>query len=360
LGNGTAAKLDSYDAPTGSTGSACYGCGYGSGAKQAWLDALPVAKTGCHTLPAAVGHGYPEDDYRLGNDGEAALAGPYGGYGYYDDYGYGYGSGGASWIGHGGAGGNWDALAVAVPHKSARFELAYDDAGRMVSEHLTVVQTQFSPTTPNTLTRKRYFAGPHLAADRVWNGGVELRALFFTRDAAGKLIQRVLQVRGQAAEIDRWQRDQQGRTVEHVREVQKQPSQVFGPLAKPTAVPPPVLQAQLARSFDADGETRDLRTWQPKSGQLAIHAVARHDTHGRLLELRTGDAQHDPHTVGRWTFDASGRETLHRVEFPGHLFGQDAYLAHVYDAAGKLTAVEQGQDPAVGATWKQTRVYGCR
>lgn len=244
VGGYSGSKLDSYDAPTGSMGAGnCYGCGgfgYGSSTvAAAWADAMPAATATCQPVATAVGHGYPEADYAL--DGpwsdaaqkdEDGFANNYYGYGYgygYGGYGYGgyggYGGGGASWYGHSGAGSNWDGLAVAVAHTSARFDMQYDEFGRMVLERLDVTPTDPKSTVPQQLLRQRQFDSRGLINDVVFMPETkqELRSLRFERHGDGRLVRRELRVLTQVAESDDFSFDAQGRAVAHVHLAQKEP-----------------------------------------------------------------------------------------------------------------------------------------
>ncbi len=367
-------KLDSYDAPTGSTGSGtCYGCGggvYGGGSNAvAWADAMPAARDGCQPVPTAIGHGYPEADYAFGGDWSTAGqedGGDVYGYGYGYEYGYGYGygsgSGGATWYGHGGAGSNWDALAVNVPHTSARFDIRYDAQGRMIAETLEVEPTDPKSKAPRKVIRQREFSGHSLDTDRViMANGLEVRALRFLRDADGRVARRELTVTGHIAEFDTWSRDTAGRAIEHERFAQAQPWKVLAANAvtPDLAVPAPVASTRRTRTYDTAGHVVEQRVFLPKSAASVFHRTQAFDTAGRLIERATDTSGVESKTVESWVYDAQGRETLQAIAFPSNKFGQNWYTARTYDAAGWPAMVEQGHDPAHGATWRQTFVYGC-
>lgn len=367
---GITARLDDYDAPTGSTGAGnCYGCGSGGGEGQAWADTLPAARTDCQPLPTAIGHGYPETAYApqgdvpLDNDGvEGAPYSPYayGGYGYYGYYGYGYGGGNGGWLGHGGPGGNWDALAVSVPHSSARFDLHYDGAGRMVREHLHVVATAGVAQPPPALLRVRTFAGPHLVDDSVLvasdTDGAPLRQLRFVRDAQGRLAQRELLAGSTVVLSDLWLRD--GPLVVSQRQfgVAK-----LGQLLAPTAAAKPLGKLVLVegnrieRVLDSRGHTLDLEVRQGGTGKLLSHVSRQFDHQGRMVNRTIGHQDHDPVSRESWQHDSAGRVLLRAIDY-----GKSGWFErHTFNAAGRPVSHEQGSDLAKGATWRQVWEYGC-
>lgn len=371
-------RLDSYDAPTGSTSGTCYGCGYGYGGNQkaAWADALMQVKDGCRTLPVAVGHGYPEQDYAIDDSanetpstpatvGGALPAGPYGyysaygyygGYGYYG-YGYGYGPAG-NFVGHGGIGSNWDSLAVYVPHTSARFAITYDAAGRMIAEALHVTPTDPKSKAPRMLTRRRTYGDGKLLVDGVFDGDVRVRALRFTRDDNGHLVRRALWISGQIADADDWQRDADGRPVLRVRYGQKQPWKVMNPGVQAKDVPTPAELTRVARGYDVNGRLIDLRTTVAGQPNSAYHLRFGYDADGRIISRAQGNAQVDPQTRETWTFDAEGRELMSTRTY-AQSPTNNWFMATTFNAAGLRVRSERGKDPTVGATWRELRVYDC-
>ena len=359
-------KLDSYDAPTGSVGSGtCYGCGsFGGAGGAAWVDALPEVRKGCRTVPSAIGHGYPEADYAQDGDwrdADADAAADQQGYGS-GYYGYGYGYNGGTWSGHGGAGSNWDALALTSPNKSAHFAIVYDAQGRMVAESLVVEPVHAASKTPRHLLRKRSFASGGLGTDRVFlAAGLEVRALQFLRDAQGHLIRRELTVLGQVAEFATWQRDAAGRSVGHTRAGQAKAWQVLAASAiSPDVVVPPALPLlSQTRVFDAAGRVVEQRVVVPGAKGATSHHTRAFDSAGRKVAQMTDLGSGQTPLFETWAFDAAGREVVHTQRTSTQDVKQNWYTARTFAANGLPASVEQGHDLTLGAKSRQTFVYGC-
>lgn len=369
-------RLDTYDAPTGSAGAGgCYGCGYGGGAGPAWADALPPAQEDCQPLATAVGHGYPEADYRLQGDhpdglpadkaqnGENAHA--YGYYGYYG-YGYGYGYGGGGWLGHGGPGGNWDSLAVYVSHKSARFAIDYDGSGRMVREQLSVQQSQPVAQAPTEIERLRVFAGSHLVADEVRLGhsgdGKVLRAIDFGRDGSGRLAVRTLRTGKTVAYLDTWAFQAAPATLEHRHFAAVQVEQLLAPqvTAAQDASQPLVEVQRIQRVLDGQGRLIEWTAVEPATGKQHLRMTHAYDAAGRMAERTMAHQGQAVASVESWQFDAAGRETLRAVVYPGgKAQGSNWFERHAYNSAGRVVMHEQGTDPQAKPSWRQVSVYAC-
>lgn len=357
-------KLDSYDTPTGSVGSGgCYGCGYGgygagNGASP-WADALPAPTSDCQPIATAVGHGYPEADYAPAGDYPVIGHNQNGynayGYGYYGYYGYG---GNPGFVGHGGMGANWDALAVSVPHLSAQFEISYDRAGRMTSEALQVEPTNPKSTAPRQLLRQRTFVGKHLAADQVMQGKAVLRALTFDRDSAGRMQRRELQVFGQVAQQDVWDRDQQGRPLQWTRMGQQNDNnKVFLPAVPSTVVVPGPLQMQRNQCSYGENGLPDTELVAVGKGQpVVLFRTLGYDKRGRLVAESSGGPSLGTEIVQAWQFDDAGRETLHQITYPQGNAG--SYTKHKYAADGLLLQLEQGTTGSK-SVWLQKLDYAC-
>ena len=365
---GTPGRLDSYDSPTGSNGAgACYGCGYSANAGPAWADAMPAATEECQPIPTAIGHGYPEADYALDVQwkdptatADEATYSPYA-YGY-----YGYGGGGTAWYGHAGVGSNWDALAVYVPHTSARFDLTYDAKGRMVTERLAVEPTDAASTAPRTLIRERRFADDALVDDTVRHAdapGTVLRTLRFMRDASGRLLERELRIGETTAEIERWTLDALGRGVAHARFAQAEPWDTLAPAVQaPTStLKEPTSSTQRSRRLDAAGRVLEERVTPPAQGEAGdVPDMLRSqwfDAAGRLV-VRLVENGPKSSSVEAWDYDAAGRETLHRVHNTSHP-DSGWFESRAYDAAGRLVKRGQGQVPELGPSWIETSSYVC-
>ncbi len=379
VGGYSGSKLDSYDAPTGSMGAGnCYGCGgFGGSSNVAapWADAMPAATATCQPVATAVGHGYPESDYALdgpwsdaAQQDEDGFASNYYGYGYgygYGGYGYGgyggYGGGGASWYGHSGAGSNWDGLAVAVAHTSARFDMEYDGLGRMTLERLEVTPTDPKSTVPRQLLRQRQFDSRGLTNDAVLlpTTGQELRSLRFQRHHDGRLVRRELRVVTQVAESDDFTFDAQGRAVAHVHLAQKEPWKVLAPtaLAADTLIALPTEQTRWTRSFADAHKVAAEQVFAAGAAEPTYQRFNAYNAKAQLVAraIVSGGQQ----TNESWNFDEAGRETLHATTTPHSQYANNWYIAHTYNAKGLLVLTEQGVEPAKGATWQETSSYAC-
>lgn len=370
---GTNAKLDNYDAPTGSNGAgACYGCqtGYGGAAGTApWPDAMPAATATCQPIPTAVGHGYPDADYAIAGDWQGGQDSS-GGYGYYG-YGYGYGSGygyggygiGSTWYGHAGAGSNWDALAVNVPHSDARFELTYDAAGRMIREQLSVQPTDPDSEAPRNLNRRRIFAGQLLTEDRVEMPvtGKLLRKLVFLRDEQGRLLKRELRLGEVLAETTQWMRDPAGRATDLAHYTQADPYTALAPtvLEPPKKLAKPQLMTQQTLQFDTANHVTDEQFFVPDQAEPTLHLLRAYDDRGHLRARTQISGLAPNHATETLEFDVNGHETLHTVSY-GDAQNSPWFEAHTYNAAGLVEKIEQGQKLGQPATWRQMFTYDCQ
>lgn len=368
-------RIDDYDAPTGSSGAGnCYGCGHSSGG-VAWQDAKPEPRDGCRPLPSAVGHGYPERDYALqgDRDSEVKIGGPYSpylyGYGY--NYGYGYGYGGAAWLGHAGPGSNWDALAVYVGHSSAAFDLTYDEGGRMVREHLTVVPTDPKSTAPRKLLRTRTFSVGRLLRDAIFvddaspTAAVAVRCLDFTRSADGHLTERVIRVGGGVAMRDSWTVSETDKTILHRQFASTKLWQVLGPTALSAPADPPALKegAKVLRTYRPGGELLELRFMVEQTGDATApssYTSHRFDKAGRQVQLTSGLSDAAPTRVESWDYNDVGLLAFHAVTYlDAKLAANGWFERHEYNDAGLPTRLEKGKLPAGAPTWAQTWDYAC-
>ncbi|GEM_PF-2692820 len=364
-------RLDTYDAPTGTNPSGCYGCGYYGGSAhgaQPWQDAMMRVEEGCRTLPVAVGHGYPGADYALSDAEDKQLIGhkyagyyAYGyGYGYYGYYGY-YG-GGPRHASHIGGGGSWDALALIGKFTAARFTIAYDDEGRMVKEalHVTPITDSKTAAKPHVWLRVRSFNAAGLAKDVVLKDGVPQRTLQFQRDAAGRLIRRELVITGHAVEVDSWQRDANGMPLVREHRGLHQHYKYLHPGAKPTTIPAPQLMMRLVRTWDERGRTLSARVENAVAGHKAQMMRWVWDDKDRVVGRSIALGDQPESQVQTWAFDSDGRETM-KTSWSRHSKGVARWFQKTsYNKAGQRTKMIRGQDPSQEATWRELRDYTCK
>ena len=368
LGGITGGPLDSMDTPTGSVSGNCYGCSYVAKG-PAWQDALMVEKDGCRTLPIAVGHGYPEADYQLVDaeqEDAMATAGHVGHSFYspyaYSYYGYGYGGQTGGFQGHMGAGGNWDALALKVAHKQARFSIDYDAQGRMVRERMDVVHAKDAPGVPTSLLRRRVFGEKGLLRDVVERNGTVLRSIVMQRDARGSLVRRELRIDGAVAEGDAWERDARGMPVVRARLGQKKAWEVMQ-LTSKEEVPGPTLATVFRRAWDDEGRMTQLQIERMGAdGSQVVHGMQEwfsYDEEGRLVGRAQGPVGKQATSVETWKLDGEGRQVEHSRRYPGIQTAGAWHASTTWNAEGMKVRSLRANGQSKAANWSETRDYDC-